>query len=321
VLEPLGVGGQGTAYLAVDELGVDQDQGVVLKEFILPTHVNQVVHLQALEKFNREAAVLENLDHPGIVQIKNYFVEDHRGYLALERIDGQSLRAMAESGKTLPLETASDVLRQICDILSYLHSRTPPVVHRDLTPDNLILSNNGKIKLIDFNVAHNKGQGASTATVVGKHAYLPPEQFRGQPTTRSDLYALGGTLFFMLTGHDPEPLSQSSLPPGSKDDRQSALIDKLNQVIRKCTELDENDRFEAAAQIIEALDTADVTSTFNGSDLDLDLDLDLDSDLDSSLDSDLDSDRDSRNLECSRRQSEDHANVIELNARRRVQEV
>ncbi len=93
-----------------------------------------------------------------------------------------------------------------CGLLDLLHANS--IVHRDFTPDNLILNSKGQLKLIDFNVAQQIQEG-STGTIVGKHAYVPPEQFRGKATSQSDLYAFGATMFYLLTGKDPEPISQS----------------------------------------------------------------------------------------------------------------
>jgi serine/threonine-protein kinase len=123
-------------------------------------------------------------------------------------------------------------------------------VHRDFTPDNLLVGNDGILKLIDFNVAHDK-QGSSTATVLGKHAYLPPEQFRGQPSPRSDIYAMGCTLYFLLTGLDPEPLTQSSFEQATTPAEKI-----LSGIIYKCTALDENERFQTVDEILPLLKQA-----------------------------------------------------------------
>ena len=246
--EQIGVGGQGVAYLAYDRLAQDHGnsdtpQKIVLKEFVLPMHVEKKVRQQSLERFEQESRILRTLDHPGVVKILDNFVEDHRGYLVLEHIDGSSLRDKVVREGGLHEEQVKGLLTQMCAILDYLHSLQPPLVHRDFTPDNLILDKSGVLKLIDFNVAQQK-QKTGTATVVGKHAYLPPEQFRGRPTTRSDIFALGCTVYFLLTGEDPEPLTQSSLPTNLRD-----TSPVLNGIIQKCTALNELERYESAREI------------------------------------------------------------------------
>jgi tRNA A-37 threonylcarbamoyl transferase component Bud32 len=252
VEDQIGVGGQGVAYLACDRFAGDAvltgaSQKIVLKEFVLPVHVEKKVRQQSLERFEQESSILRTLDHPGIVKIVDNFVEDHRGYLVLEHIDGLSLRAIVAREGAMNEKLVTDLLGQMCSILEYVHSLSPPLVHRDFTPDNLILDKDGVVKLIDFNVAQQKQKGG-TATVVGKHAYLPPEQFRGRPTTRSDIFALGCTLYFMLTGEDPEPLTQSSLPVDCKI--ESLCLDRI---IQRCTALDELERYSGAAEIKEEI--------------------------------------------------------------------
>jgi tRNA A-37 threonylcarbamoyl transferase component Bud32 len=227
---PLGVGGQGTAYLAYD-IAADRSK-VVLKEFILPVYVDLLVRKQALDRFEREAKILKQLNHDQIVKLVDFFVEDHRAYLVLEHIDGSSLRQLVERQGALPEAQVQSLAMQMCEILKYLHGLTPPVVHRDFTPDNLILRTDGTLKLVDFNVAQ-KTESTATGTVVGKQAYLPPEQFRGMPNTQSDIYAMGATLYYLLAGRDPEPISQS-------DPKSEGIVvsDNLNEVIRQCTAID-----------------------------------------------------------------------------------
>ena len=129
------------------------------------------------------------------------------------------------------------------NILKTLHSAG--IVHRDFTPDNLILRPDGMLKLIDFNVAQDESEG-TTATIVGKHAYVPPEQFRGKPTTQSDLYALGATLFYLHTAEEPEPITQSTLPEHLKFDNES-----LSRFIEACTAIETDERVKSVDELIE----------------------------------------------------------------------
>lgn len=205
IVEQLGVGGQGTAYLVND---LQTDTSVVLKEFILPVYVDVTVRRQALERFENEARILKHLDHDQIVKLIDFFVEDHRSYLVLEHIEGKSLKQIVEEKGPFSEKEVVGLVKQMCTMLHYMHGLSPPVVHRDFTPDNLILRPDGKLKLVDFNVAQQTDSTA-TGTVVGKHSYLPPEQFRGTPVPQSDLYSLGATLHYLLTGKDPEPISVS----------------------------------------------------------------------------------------------------------------
>ncbi len=217
---------------ARQEESATSERQVVLKEFILPVYVDKNARRQALERFEHEASMLQRLDHPQVVKLMDFFIEDHRGYLVLEHIDGVSLHSLVATGGPLSDVRVRKLALQMCSILEYLHSLSPPVVHRDFTPDNLILSNSGTLKLIDFNVAQQR-ESTTTGTVVGKHAYLPPEQFRGKPTPQSDIYAFGATLFYLLTGQDPEPLTPSH--PLLLQENTDPALDKL---IGCCTDLD-----------------------------------------------------------------------------------
>lgn len=241
----LGVGGQGTAYLAYD-IAANRDT-VVLKEFILPVYVDISVRKQALDKFEKEAKILKQLDHPQVVKLVDFFVEDHRGYLVLEHIDGMSLRDKVSKEGRLNEDRVRGLAAQMCTILHYLHGLTPSVVHRDFTPDNLILRKDGTLKLVDFNVAQQT-ESTATGTVVGKHAYLPPEQFRGNPSTRSDLYAMGATMHFLLTGEDPEPISVAH--PREFVDTVSV---ELDHIISGLTQLDETVRVQRAEDVAAQL--------------------------------------------------------------------
>lgn len=244
----LGVGGQGTAYVALDnERGVGET--VVLKEFILPVYVDINVRRKSLEKFEHEARILQQMDHPQIVKLIDFFIEDHRGYLVLEHIDGASLREVVIAEGALSEGRVTDLALQMCTMLEYLHSLTPPVVHRDFTPDNLILRKDGTLKLVDFNVAQQT-ESTQTGTVVGKHAYLPPEQFRGQPEPRSDIYAMGATLFYLLTGQDPEPISQSH-PQEVKPD----ISTTMNYIVQRTTNLDPVLRYDTAGELRTELES------------------------------------------------------------------
>lgn len=235
VKRELGSGGQGFAYLAQHS---DTGAELVLKEFVLPVYVGINERKRALDLFEKEARLLSRLDHPQIVKLTGFFVEDHRAYLALEHIDGESLRDLVSKSGPLSEQKVKELARQMAAILGYLHSRIPAVIHRDFTPDNLILHKDGTLKLIDFNVAQEIQIG-TTGTVVGKRAYIAPEQFRGQATTKSDIYAMGATLYFLLTGQDPVAISTSSVRAGGRQ-----ICDDLEDLVAELTAIDQEQRPE-----------------------------------------------------------------------------
>lgn len=297
IISRIGMGGQGTVYLAQDNLAQDnlaqvnfaqknlaqvnlaQDnlatknpksaelstnetaREVVLKEFLLPVFPDTRVRKAAAIKFQEEADLLGKLEHPQIVKFYELFLEDHRAYLVLEKLDGVTLKDYVESKGKLPLAAIEDLARQMCLILQYLHNQTPPVVHRDFTPDNLILSDDGKLKLLDFSVAQSVTSNV-TGSVVGKPHYIAPEQFRGKSCSQSDIYSMGATLYFLASGKQPEPItnlklaledtSASSISKASVNPKASENT-KISKVIEKSTKLDLGNRYKRVEEILQDL--------------------------------------------------------------------
>ena len=244
IIRRIGTGGQGTAYLAND---THTNQQVVLKEYILPVYVDVTTKKLALENLQHEVMILESLHHANIVQFTGFFLEDHRGYLVEEYLPGSSLRVLVQEKGPPSLLIAIRLSLTMVEMLAYLHNRNPKVVHRDFTPDNLIHNDNGILKLIDFTVAQ-EGEDSDVSLAVGKQCYLPPEQFRGRATTQSDIYAMGATMYFLFTGQDPEPLSQSQLPG-----KEGEIYDALNFILARATALELRDRYQSVEEAREEL--------------------------------------------------------------------
>ncbi|MBX9720331.1 MAG: serine/threonine protein kinase, partial [Candidatus Obscuribacterales bacterium] len=242
IIRQLGFGGLSAIYLVQR----NKTELAILKESVLPSDVDDRLRLKAEEQFAREAKLLAGLNHPKIAKVLDHFVE--RGhYLLLEYIHGKDLRQLiTESGK-LPETKVLEYGLQIADILDYLHKREPSIIHRDLSPENLILDEKGIVRLIDFGAA-NEFLHTATGTLVGKHAYMSPEQLKGKATTQSDLYSFGGTLYFLLTGKDPIPLVASH--PNIEDATVSTECDEL---ISKLTQLSTENRFHSAAEVKRAI--------------------------------------------------------------------
>ncbi len=239
VVRQLAFGGLSAIYLC-QESGKDL---VVLKESVIPPDSKPEIREKAEELFGREAKFLMKLKHNQIVKVIDYFVESGRNYMLLEHINGQDLRQYVKQHGPCNEQTALLWASQICDIVSYLHEQDPPVIHRDLTPDNVVLREDGNLKLIDFGAA-NELIGTATGTLVGKQAYISPEQLRGKATKSSDIYALGCSLYFLLTGADPEPLSVSS-PKSVRPE----LSDGVNSLVEQCTDMDSSCRPENASAV------------------------------------------------------------------------
>lgn len=228
-------GGQATTYLATKRSG----EKCVLKEFILSTSTTSGALIESAREFEAEVSLLSQLNHPGIVQLQDFFSEDRRLYVALEYIPGQSLRQKVQSEGPLSEREVVQMARSICDVLEYLHTSNPPIVHRDITPENILVESNGKIKIIDFSLAV-KQDGRQTTDSCAKQAFTPPEQFREEVCVQSDIYALGATMYFLLTGLTPKPISSSS--PKTKAPH---ISEKLNAIVERATQLDLNKRFES----------------------------------------------------------------------------
>jgi hypothetical protein len=251
VVRRIGGGGQAVVYAAMEKVsagrGVVSETPVVLKEFVLPAHAGVNVRKRVLGNIQREANILKNFHCQNIVRFVDFFVDDQRAYLVLEHIEGVTLQKYIEDGGCLTERDTIHLALQMCEILKVLHSCVPPVIHRDFTPDNLIIDANKNLKLIDFNVSEHL-EASDTNSVVGKHAYIPPEQFRGKACEQSDIYALGATLFYLLTTHEPEPISVSS--PQSLNPLISI---ELDQIVRTATAQDVAERFSSWISIRDAL--------------------------------------------------------------------
>jgi tRNA A-37 threonylcarbamoyl transferase component Bud32 len=241
----LGSGGQGTAYLAVDSTTGTE---VVLKEYILPVYGGQEAAAGSRQKLNREIALLSMLDHPHVVKLLDHFVEDYRGYIVLEFVSGVTLRQQVSGAGAHREQAVLDIAIAVCGILEYLHGLQLPVVHQDITPDNLIIQEDGSIKLVDFNVARQFSCD-KTAAVVGRQAYIPPEQFRGKAEPASDIYALGCTMHWLLTGEDPEAMSSSHPMRTNKD-----VSTGMDRLVARATALSLSDRYANAQEMKKALE-------------------------------------------------------------------
>lgn len=239
IMGQIAFGGLSAIYLAKNK----DNKLCVVKEAVVPASADKEAKEKALEMFEREAQILTTLNHPRIAKVLDHFLEQGHHYMVLEYLDGKDLRKFV---KERGPQNENVVLRwtiQIAEILDYLHKLNPPIVHRDLTPDNLVLEASGNVALIDFGAA-NEFIGTATGTLVGKQSYISPDQFRGKATPVSDLYSLGATMFFLLTGKDPEALSVSHV----KLENQS-VSQELDELVSQLTALDPEHRITSAEEV------------------------------------------------------------------------
>jgi WD40 repeat protein len=202
----LGSGGFSSVYHAWDRQAGGQE--VAIKQINLQG-LSAEESIEATNTFNREVTVLSTLDHPQVPRIYHHFHDQNHWYLVLEYIKGQTLENVlamrAVQSRLLPLEEILAIVRQICTVLEYLHSRQPPIVFRDLKPSNIIRTPTGKLCLIDFGIARHFRPGQARDTQpLGSPGYAAPEQYgRGQTTPQTDIYSLGALCHFLLSGKDP----------------------------------------------------------------------------------------------------------------------
>ena len=174
---------------------------------------DRVFQWDDLKLFEREANTLRNLNHPAIPKYLNYFevnVDNIHGFALVQTyIDAPSLETTIQQGRKFTEAELIELAEKLLLILTYLHEQIPPVIHRDLKPSNILLTNRsgnsiGNVYLVDFgSVQTVASKDNGTITIVGTYGYIPLEQFGGQTTTASDLYSLGMTLIYLITGVHP----------------------------------------------------------------------------------------------------------------------
>ena len=252
VVRALGKGGMGAVYLVEDEKLYGKQWAV--KE-LLERFVDAQDRAESVAQFQHEARILVGLRHPNLPQIVDAFEEEGRHYLVMEFVEGETLEELMEKAAEgiIPEEQALGWAKQVCDVLDYLHSHDPPVIFRDLKPGNIMVTPEGQVKLIDFGVARLFDPSKGTDTLkMGTVGYAPPEQYagQGQTTPRSDVYALGATLYELVTGDSPEA-HPFVFPPARQVNRKVSTQTSLT--IDKAVQLDPNDRHASARAMRAAL--------------------------------------------------------------------
>ncbi|MEQ9355742.1 serine/threonine protein kinase [Coleofasciculus chthonoplastes] len=250
IIAILGQGGTGTTYEAQDK---KNNQRVAIKEMSL----RRIKDWKDLDLFEREAQVLSYLNHPAIPNYLDYCEVDtpqtRLFYIVQELAPGRSLFDWIQSGWHTQEDEIKDIAVQILETLIYLHHISPPIIHRDIKPQNIIRREDGQVFLVDFgSVRHaywnRRNQGM---TVVGTFGYMAPEQDRGQAYPASDLYGLAATLLFLLTHRSPADLPQKRLKLDfrSRVNVSPEFADWLDKMLEPVVE----DRFLSARAALNAL--------------------------------------------------------------------
>lgn len=248
VLNLIGHGGFGAVYEA--EVVGRRGLRVALKETIDPEHVGD---------FQKEFAALRNIEHENLPLYLDVFEAEGRGYLVMEYVRGQSLYDVIQNQGGLVLERlVISYGIQICDVLEYLHSQEPPILHRDIKPHNIRLTPEGLIKLVDFGLV-KLGVDSSERAVArgGSLAYAPLEQWLGGTDDRSDIYSLGATIYHLLTGRTPDPPArrQGLVPDPLPHPRElnPKVSPFLAEVVLTAMSMERAHRHQSAADLREDL--------------------------------------------------------------------
>lgn len=251
--EILGQGGFGCVYKAWD---IRLDIHRAIKESLDPSS-------QASEQFTREARVLARIKHPNLPQVFDHLDIPGIGqYLVMEFIDGDDLQERLEQAKgPLPIDQTAIWMDQILDALGYLHNCTPPIIHRDINPRNIIITLDNTAVLVDFGIAKIFDPATEETTLrrVFSPGYAPVEQYsRGMTNTLTDLYSLGATFYHCLTGERPaESVERASEDRLRRPSEVNSLVSlPLEKVILKAMQIKSKDRYHSAEKMREALQSS-----------------------------------------------------------------
>jgi serine/threonine protein kinase len=250
ITQLLGQGGMGAVYLANDTRF--SSKVCVVKEMLDHFHDPEQREI-ATQNFYREADLLANLKHNSIPEVYDRFTESNRHYLVMEYINGTDLEQRINEQGNQPFEESAVIgwAIQVCDVLSYLHHQKPPIIYRDMKPANLMLTDFGKIYLVDFGIARFFNPSAR-GTMIGTQGYAPPEQYRGQVEPRTDIYGIGATMHYMLTGRDPQNEPPFSFPPVRE--LNPSVSEETENLVMKALDAEMDKRYASCdAMIVELI--------------------------------------------------------------------
>ena len=243
ILKEIGRGGMSIVYLAMDNR---LKKSLVVKDIRKRAESDNEMLVNSLVV---EANMLKRLDHGALPRI--YDVIDRQGeiYVVMDYIEGESLKEKLNRERTAAPNEVIDWAKQLSDVLGYLHTRKPnPIIYRDMKPDNIMLTPEGKIKLIDFGIAREfKNENTTDTTNLGTKGYAAPEQLSGKQTdTRTDIYSLGLTLYYLVTG---KTLSDPPYELRPIRTWNPSLPEGLEHIIAKCTQAEPGNRYQSCEEL------------------------------------------------------------------------
>ena len=247
ILRKLGEGGMSVVYLAVNE---KVNKHWAIKEVRKEGVENfETVHQRLLT----EADILKRLHHPNLPDIVDIIENEETFLLVMDYIEGRQLESIVQEYGPQKEETVVNWGKQLCDVLSYLHSQNPPIIYRDMKPANVMLQKDGKVVLIDFGTAREfKESQAEDTLCLGTCGYAAPEQYKGQGQSdiRTDIYCLGVTLYYLLTGHNPICKPYEIYPIRYWN---TNLSSGLEMIILKCTRKNPSKRYQSCEELQQEL--------------------------------------------------------------------
>jgi len=242
IVDILGRGGMGTVYLGRN---IKTEKLWAIKE------INRIEEPEI--DVTAEYRLLKKIEHPALPRLFDIVEEDGRLYVISDYVEGISLDKKLEKDGPVDEDTAVDWGIQLCEALQYLHSLKPyPIIYRDMKPSNIILTDSGILKLVDFGIAREyKPQSKADTVYIGTRGYAAPEQYgAGQTSAASDIYSLGVTLHHLLTGKSPLEPPMEMLPVRHFNE---GLSEKLEEIIIKCTRENPDERFQSASELLMEL--------------------------------------------------------------------
>jgi serine/threonine-protein kinase len=241
-------GGMGAVYEAMDDGGKRYALKALIDRFTDPAE-----RADGIARFQEEASILRELQHPQIPRVYSDFLHGGRYYLAMDFIEGDDLEDLLRHQPNGRFDEAT-VIRwadQIADVLDYLHERR--LIYRDVKPSNIMIERaTGNVKVVDFGIA-KLFQPNERGTLIGTPGYSPPEQYQGQATPQSDVFALGATLHHLLTGRDPRDEPPFSFPPVRQ--LVPSVSAQTERAIMRAVEMELDKRWPSAAAFRAALPT------------------------------------------------------------------
>ena len=272
IIEKIATGGWSTIYKAKRTL-LDIDDIVAVK--IL--HLNLSDNPQDIKRFYNEAAIIRELRHPNAIHLYD-FDRDSNGtiYMAMEFIYGKNLKETIKDTGPFDVARMLNIIYQVCDVISTAHKHPKKIIHRDITPQNIMLTRVGEtddfVKVLDFGIVKLRTHDnvSLTGSIVGTPPYMAPEQWRGECDERTDIYSLGIIMYEMLTGESPFKGDQITLmnkhlnerpQPFRKRNRNSEISKKIENIIFKCLEKNKNKRPHSIDELKLLLQEAEVSAT------------------------------------------------------------